>query len=106
VREDALREARQRIAALKNTPTDSGVKGLNAAALDALDQLDALLARRLAESAAGVVMSLRDEARIVSWRQALFVASRDCDLTIRARVDSVLAPLQWPFMIGGRSPHS
>ena len=98
-----MRESRRRIAALKDRPTESGVQGLSAAALDALDQLDALLAKRLAEAAAGVVMSLRDEARIVSWRQALFTASRDCAPGVRAMVDAALAPLRWPFSIDDTS---
>lgn len=96
MREDALREARRRIAALKKSPAEPGVNGLTAAALDALDQLDALLAQQLA---AGVVMSLREEARIVSWRQALVAASRDCPPPARATIDRALAPLRWPFLI-------
>lgn len=101
MREAALREARRRIAALKKTPVESGVNGLTAAAMDALDQLDALLAQQLAP---GVVMSLREEARIVSWRQALVAASRDSAPPVRAMIDVALAPIRWPFAVDdGRS---
>lgn len=96
MREDALREARRRIAALKKTSVESGVNGLTAAARDAVDQLDALLAQQLAP---GVVMSLREEGRIVSWRQALVAASRDCAPPVRTAIDRALAPLRWPFLI-------
>lgn len=95
MREEALREARRRLARLRQPLAGAGENGLSAAALDALDQLDSLLAQQLA---AGVVVSLRDELRIVSWRQALVAASRDCAPPVRDLIDRALAPIRWPFL--------